>query len=120
MIDALALTITVACLGTATVVLVQVGTGTFRRRRLSAGLAAIQLAVVVQAVLDVVRLARGHRVPEPVTHVAYLVVGMLLVPLAAAETRRDDGRWSGVLVAVALLVLAVVVVRMQTTWRAAS
>ena len=119
MIDALALSITVLSLLTGLVVLVQAGTGRFRRGRVSPTLTLIQLALVVQAAADVLGLGRGHHPREPATHLAYLAVSLVLLPLAAYETRRDDGPWSGVLVAVALVVLAVIVVRLTATWRPA-
>lgn len=117
MIDALALAVTVACIGAAIVVAVQALAGTFRWTRVAPTLVLVEAVLLVQAVLDVVGLARGHRPGEPGPHLAYLVISVLVVPAVALQVRGDDDRWAGVLVASALVVVAVLVVRMTTTWR---
>jgi len=116
-IDALALSITVLVAGTALALAVAGTTGHYRRSSFSPALAVLQLGLVVQAVLDVIGLARGHHPGEPATHIAYLVASLLVLPLAGYETRRDDGGWSATLLVAALVVQAVLVIRMQTTWR---
>jgi hypothetical protein len=73
--------------------------------------------------LSQVRLAgflRGHRPAESATHLAYLITSLLVLPAAATQVARDDGPWPAALLAVALVLAAVVVVRMQTTWRVTS
>lgn len=117
MIDALSLALTVTAAVAATVLGVVALSGRFRWARAVPLLVAVQCGVLVQAVLDVVGLVRGHHPREPVTHVAYLVATVLVVPVLLAETRRGEPRWAGVLGAVGLLLLAVLVVRWQTTWR---
>ena len=116
MIEPLAFATTVVCAIGGLVVL---GAGVLRRyrwRRVLPVLATIEAALVVQAVADALGQFGGHRLAETSTHVAYLATSLAVLPAAATQA-RDDGRWSAVLVAAALLVLAVVVVRMQTTWR---
>lgn len=117
MIDALAFAITVGCVGGGGVVLLLAATGAYRWRRIVPTLLAVQACVVVQAVLDVAGMVGGHRPAEPITHVAYLVTSLVVLPAATGAAGRDDDRWAGALVAVALLVLAVVVIRQETTWR---
>lgn len=116
MIDALAFTITVGCLCAAVVVLGLVAAGRYRWRRIVPALLLVQVAVLGQAVLDVIGLLAGRRPAETVTHLAYLATSLAVLPAATAAA-RDDDRWSGVLTGVALVVLAVVVVRLTTTWR---
>jgi peptidoglycan/LPS O-acetylase OafA/YrhL len=118
MIDAFALAITVVSLAAAGVTLVLAAARRYRWSRLAPTLALLELALVVQAVADLVALARGHHPRELATHLAYLGVSVALLPVAAAQVRGDHGRWPAVLVAVVLVVLAVVTVRLETTWRA--
>jgi hypothetical protein len=117
MIEPLALATTVSCLVLGLVILIRAAVGRYRWRTIMPSLVVVQSAVVIQAVAVAVALVTGHRPGEPATHVAYLAASVLVLPVAAAQTARDDGGWAGVLVAVAVLVLAVVVVRMQATWR---
>ncbi|MCW2686377.1 MAG: hypothetical protein JWR37_1267 [Mycobacterium sp.] len=119
MIDPLAFGTTLACLVTAIALVVTVVTGRYRLRGFAPMFALIQLMLVVQAVLAVVGLVDGHRTPELTTHLAYLVTSQGVLPVAVATTSRQEDRWSAGVLAVALLALAVVVVRLITTWRTA-
>lgn len=117
MIDQLALAITLACLIAALYVGVRGVLGRHRWRGTWPTLAVIECAMLVQAGVDLLAQASGRHPGEPVTHLAYLATSLAVLPVAASQAARDNGRWAAVLVAVALLVLAVVVIRMQTTWR---
>lgn len=117
MIDALAFAITVGCAGGALGVVVLLAGRRYRWRRIVPTLVALQVSLLVQAVLDVIGLLTGHRPAEPVTHIAYLLASLVVLPAAAAQANRDDGGWAAVLLAVALVALAVIVVRMTSTWR---
>ncbi len=119
MIEPLAAGITIACLVAALVVGVQAVSGAFHFPRIVPTLLVLETALLIQAVIDVVGLLRGHRPSETGAHVAYLVVSLLILPGAAGQTRGEDGRWPGALTAIALVITAVLVIRLQTTWRAA-
>ncbi|HEX3791769.1 MAG TPA: hypothetical protein VHW44_28165 [Pseudonocardiaceae bacterium] len=118
MTDSIALAITLACLGSALIVGVRGLLGRHRWRGVRPMLVLIELALLGQAVADLVGQVRGHRPGEPVTHLAYLVASLAVLPAAAGQTADDDGRWAAALLAVALVGVAVIVVRMETTWRA--
>ncbi len=88
-----------------------------RIQLIGAGIA--ELALAVQAVLAVVKLADGDR-PDGglVLFCLYLVGSLLLVPIAVVWGRAERSRWgSGVLV-IGYLVMAVLIVRMQQIWTA--
>ena len=117
MIDALAFTITTASLAAAVLVLCLAATGRYGWRRIAPTLLLIELAVLVQAVADLTRRFNGAHLTEPATHLAYLATSVLVLPVVAGQASRDDGRWAALLVGVALLVLAVVVIRLTATGR---
>ncbi len=119
MIDSVTAALTVASLLAAVVVLVATAAGRYRWRRVAPALAGAEVLLVVQAVLAVIGLAGGHHPRELANHLAYLGVSVLVLPATIAQARGDDGRWAAVLVAVAFVVVAVVVVRAETTWRPA-
>jgi hypothetical protein len=118
-IGPLAFSTTLGCVVVALVVAVSAVMQRWRWRSIAPTLLIIQLAIVVQAAADAISLASGHRVGELATHIAYLAASLVVLPAAATQTAHDDGRWAALLLVVALLVLAVIVVRMQTTWRIA-
>ncbi len=59
---------------------------------LRAGLVVAQLLLVAQALLDGVTLLRGHRPQDPATHLGYLAVSVVLLPLLGALPRRRPPR----------------------------
>ncbi|MEU4673107.1 hypothetical protein AB0F91_35405 [Amycolatopsis sp. NPDC023774] len=61
----------------------------------------------------------GYRPAELGSHLAYLATSLVLLPTATVWSAGEDGRWGAVVITVALLALAVVVVRAETTWRPA-
>ena len=74
--------------------------------------------LVVQAVVAVVRLFSGPPLPENSTFLIYLVVSVLVLPIALQfATASDEGdgpsRWGGLVVAVAAVATAVAVLRLQ-------
>lgn len=117
MIDSLAAALTVAALLAVPVVMTLALTGRYRSRTAVRFIAGFEVLLVLQAVLAVVGLLRGHEARELAPHLAYLGVSILLLPATITQVRGDDGRWAAVLVAVAFVVLAVVIVRAETTWR---
>jgi hypothetical protein len=79
--------------------------------------------LVVQAVVAVVRLFSGPPLPENSTFLIYLVVSVLVLPIALQfATASDEGdgpsRWGGLVVAVAAVATAVAVLRLQALWAA--
>ena len=100
-----------------------------------AGVVVLELLLVVQAVLDVVSLARGHRPVDPGTHAGYLVASVVLLPVLVARRPRSTpagpvpgsadagdrppGRVTQLADAVAVAATAVVSVRLRVTWAAA-
>jgi hypothetical protein len=116
-IETLAVVITIAALACAVTIGVSGGGGRFRGAVFLPTLALLEIAVLIQALIDLISLARGHRLESVAVHLAYLIVSVALVPVAV-QAAGDDGTWSAVLLVVALVFLAVVV-RMQTTWRTA-
>jgi hypothetical protein len=82
------------------------------------GLAVAEVALVVQAVLAVLKMAGGQR-PDGgiVLFTLYLAGSLFLLPLAALWGRADRSRWGSGVVVVGYLVMAVLVVRMQQVWR---
>ncbi|MGW4486772.1 hypothetical protein ACWEOE_23360 [Amycolatopsis sp. NPDC004368] len=119
MIETLAFATTVVCVAGGLAVLGTGLAGRYRRRRTLPALAVVQLALIVQVVADVAGLLGGDRPAEPGTHLAYVATSLLLLPAATAWSAPENGRWGAMVLAVALLAVAVVVVRAQTTWRPA-
>ena len=114
MIEPLAFATTVVCLLGGLTALVVSAAGKYRRPRWRPLVVLVELALVVQAIAD---LVSEHHPAEPGTHLAYLVTSLVVLPAALAWGARDTSRVAGTLIAVALLTLAVLVVRLQTTWR---
>ena len=111
---------------TATVVaLVLAGLGALstvtRRRTGSAHLvtaAVLELVLLVQAVLALVRLAGGYRPAETATFLGYLG-GVVLVPVAGVLwSRNEPSRWAGTMLGIAALVAAVMMWRLLHLWEA--
>lgn len=75
----------------------------------------VELAVVVQAGLDVLGLARGDRPGSLATHVGYLVTSVALLPIAAGAVQLDEGRWGNAGLAIGCVLVAVVSVRLHQT-----
>lgn len=79
--------------------------------------AVVEVAVLVQAVLAVVRLVSGHEVSGGVAlFVAYLLFSLVVLPAGALWAVGERNRWSGSVLAVAALALVVTYVRMDAVW----
>ena len=90
-----------------------------RRRIGTAHLAtagALELLLVVQAVLAVVRLAGGHRPVELSTFLAYLGSVVLLPVAGLLWARTEPTRWAGTVLGVAALTVAVMLWRLVDLW----
>jgi hypothetical protein len=90
---------------------------------LRAGLVVAELLLVVQALAGAVSLLRGHRPQDPATtHLGYLAVSVVLVPLLLGLPGRRPpdrpARADHLVAAVAAGAALVVSVRLHTTWRA--
>jgi hypothetical protein len=105
------------------VVAVLGGTGAVRNR--PPGTAALvaaalaEVAVLAQSGVALVVLARGEHPPEVVTSVAYLLGILVVLPLATAWALIERTRWSGVVILVGALTVAVMTARLQMLWRGA-
>lgn len=123
----------------------------FRRRVLNRAqvlaLMALELALLIQAVVSIASLAAGHEAAEPGTHVVYALGSLLLLPLlvglpvrlgfpptpgapgtdpefvggieiaAPGGERASADRFRPVIAALACLSLVVMLERMGVTWR---
>ena len=79
--------------------------------------AALEVLLLVQAVLAVVAMAGGNTPPETATFAGYLA-GVVLVPVAGALwARSEPTRWAGTVIGVAALAVAVMVWRLLDLWQ---
>lgn len=80
------------------------------------GLAVTELMLLVQAVVAVGSMFTGGRPAGMATFVGYLLTAVLIPPLAALLGGAERTRWGSMIIAVAGLVIAVMVVRLQQVW----
>ena len=109
--------------GVAVLVVVLGVASTVARRRIGtvhlAAAGVLEAVLLVQAVVAVVHLVSGARLPETATFLGYLA-GVLLVPVAGALwARSEPTRWAGTVLAVAAAVAGVMVWRLVDLWNAA-
>jgi hypothetical protein len=81
--------------------------------------AAVELLLVVQLLGAVVQLIRGERPAEFATFLTYLVVSLLVLPVAVLWAASERNRWSSAVLGVAGLVVVVLVLRLQQVWAGA-
>ena len=88
------------------------------RAAVRAGVVMVRVLLIAQAVIDVASYLRGHRSGEPATHLGYLVVSVVLLPLLAGRALGEGevSRSDYVVVALACAVTVVVVLRLHATW----
>ncbi|MFG2042603.1 hypothetical protein [Dactylosporangium sp. NPDC048998] len=95
----------------------------FRRREptrpLFAGLGVVELLVLVQVVVLVVRLAGGQGPSaggDQVTLVGYLLTAALLPPAGAVLARMEPTRWGSLLIGAAAVIVPVLILRLGQIW----
>jgi hypothetical protein len=92
-------------------------------RALRIAVGATVALLVVQAVIAAIQVFTGTTLAETSTFLIYLVVSVLVLPIAlqfATASDEDEGptRWGGLVVAVAAIATAVAVLRLQGLWAA--
>ncbi len=91
------------------------------------GLIGLGAGLTVQAIGHVIGLVTGHHAAQPVVQLAYLAVSVAAVPVGlglagpwpdpgADEAARSD-RWAIALLALTAAISAVMILRIQVTWR---
>jgi heme A synthase len=73
-------------------------------------------ALVVRAMLGVGAMVSGAHPYPGVTHVAYLLTSVGLLPVMVATLADDRSHWSTAVVGVACLALVVIAIRVEMTW----
>ncbi len=88
--------------------------------RLTLGLAGVAaLATLVQSVVVGVEIVQGRRPPELATLIGYLLGIVVVLPVAGALAVAERTRWSGLVVAVGGVTVAVMTARLVMLWRGA-
>lgn len=76
----------------------------------------LELGLVVIGVIGVVTWIGGDAPAEPVVFFFYLLACLAIPPLMVWWGRGEPGRWGSGVVAIACLVLAVLVLRVEQVW----
>src|SRR5262245_7158113 len=80
------------------------------------GIAVVEVLLLVQVAIVIVRLAQGDRPSELATFLAYLILVPFVLPIGFVLSLIERTRWGSVILGVAALTLAVLVVRLQDLW----
>lgn len=78
--------------------------------------AVVEAAAVVQLIVALVQIAVGFRPAELAVTIGYLIVSVLLIPLAWFWANNERTRFSGVVLAVAAASLLVMTFRLLGLW----
>ena len=78
--------------------------------------ALVELVTVVQSVIAVARLGLGFRPAELITTIGYLIVIVVLIPVAWFWANSERTRYSGVVMAVAALSVLGMTLRLLALW----
>ena len=81
-----------------------------------AGIAVLEVALIVLAGIAVVAWVGGNGPAEPVVFFFYLLSCIAIPPAMAWWGRGEPGRWGSGVVAAACLVLVVLVLRVSQVW----
>jgi hypothetical protein len=84
-----------------------------------AGLALVELLVLVHVGYGVAALARGDRPHEYATFIGYLIAFSIVLPVAGLLARLEPTRWGSVIAVAGCLVDAVLVLRLHQVWTGA-
>jgi hypothetical protein len=79
-------------------------------------LAALEVALLVQAVVAAVAMLAGDHESSRGIVVGYLVASVLLLPAGVLWGIADRSRWGNGVLAIACLAVAVVVLRLMQVW----
>ena len=80
------------------------------------GLAAVELAALVQVLVAVVVVLRGERPDSAATFAGYALASLLVPPVGAVWALSERSRWGTAAAGVSCLVLAVLTVRLRQVW----
>jgi hypothetical protein len=80
------------------------------------GAAVLELAILAQAVLALVRIAGGVRPPAPLTFAGYLITSVVFLPLCLGLSAMERTRWGSVIAAGGCVVVAVLALRLWQVW----
>ena len=86
-------------------------------RRFLQGLLVLQLITLGQLAIIGYRLSKGDRPVETGAFAGYSALSLLMLPGGLALSADEQTRWGTLVLAIACVVLAVVEVRMDATWR---
>ncbi len=78
--------------------------------------AVLELAVVVQTVVALVQIGLGFRPAEIGTAIGYLVVVLVIIPIAWFWANNERTRYSGLVLAVAAASVLVMTFRLLSLW----
>ena len=81
-------------------------------------LALLELGLLVQAVIGIVKLAGTDRDVSAATFVGYLLGSLLILPAAAFWALAERTRWGTSVLIVGCLVVPVMIARMNQIWNA--
>jgi drug/metabolite transporter (DMT)-like permease len=82
------------------------------------GAIVLEAALLVQAVIVVVRMVGGAELVEPVTFVAYSFGILLPLPLGFYLAREERTRWGSLSLCFTAVVVAVMTLRLMQLWQA--
>jgi hypothetical protein len=80
------------------------------------GLTVVEVLLLVQAVLGLVKVTGGEGPAETATFVGYLLGILLIPPAGAGWGLLERSRWGPAVIVVAGLSVAVMIVRMNQIW----
>jgi hypothetical protein len=82
------------------------------------GAIVVEVALLVQTVIAIVRLTNGQDLTEPVTFVAYSIGILLPLPLGFQLARLERTRWGSLSLCFTAVVVAVMTLRLIQLWQA--
>jgi hypothetical protein len=90
-------------------------TGRSRPPLVAVGAVVLEMALLVQAIIDLAALIGGDHESESAANVGYLLTSLAILPVIGSITRLDQGRWATAIVSFGFALLAVITLRLQQT-----